>query len=66
MAIRFTATVHKVATDSDGESKITLCVPLTELAALLPIVGHLKKNLRFSAIPMEMEIPMEPSEGDNH
>jgi len=47
-AITFNASVHRVITDKDGEGRVTLTIPLSDLGAALVLATCVNKPLRVT------------------
>jgi hypothetical protein len=46
--LTFRATVHRVITDKDGEGKVTLTIPLSDLGAGLVLATRVNKLLKVT------------------
>lgn len=52
--IRFHAALWRVTTDNEGESKITLVVPLSELPAILRLSQQTERELLVEITPQDV------------
>jgi hypothetical protein len=46
--IVFPATIHKIAIDKDGEARLTLTVPASDLAPVLRSIASLKELVKVT------------------